>query len=134
MSSNQRKHIYSTLILFLFGIMAVGSIDSGTESGSGQSTSSARSEWHSGGSLHTATVREWKNASDGNKLATCADWLAATQWKNNLNSASDFDRLKPKARRLVREVDTAVSDELTNDLKVTEIAAAIIVLDDSFGP
>jgi hypothetical protein len=34
-------------------------------------------DWFEGGALHTATVQEWKIASEENKLATCADWICA---------------------------------------------------------
>ncbi|UAJ72935.1 hypothetical protein IQE94_00790 [Synechocystis sp. PCC 7339] len=53
-------------------------------------------DWLKGGTLHNSTVLEWKNGSYENKLATAADWLASTIWKNHLNSASDFDVLKEK--------------------------------------
>ncbi len=35
--------------------------------------------WFSGGTLHNSTIREWRQASYSNRLATAADFIAATQ-------------------------------------------------------
>lgn len=35
--------------------------------------------WMSGGTLHKATMREWEQATYANRLATAADFIAATQ-------------------------------------------------------
>ena len=37
------------------------------------------SNWFSGGTLHKAKVSEWRNATYANRLATSADFIAATQ-------------------------------------------------------
>ena len=42
-------------------------------------------EWYEGGTLHNATVAQWKKATEQNKLATCADWLVALFRENMLN-------------------------------------------------
>ena len=98
------------------------------------SRSSFSRQWFQGGSLHTATVAQWKNATDQNKLATAADWLAATKWKGYLKSPADFDRLKIKAQMLTDAVDEVVAVEKNDSLTVTELAAAIITISYDLGP
>lgn len=90
--------------------------------------------WWQGGSLHSATIAEWKAASDRNKLATAADWLSATVWKGHLNSPQDFDRLKVKAESLVAAVDEGTRDVEIPEMKVNEVAAAIMVLANDLRP
>jgi hypothetical protein len=34
-------------------------------------------DWFNGGTLHKATVQQWNNATEKDKLATCADWICA---------------------------------------------------------
>jgi uncharacterized protein (UPF0297 family) len=91
-------------------------------------------QWFQGGSLHNATVAQWKAATYQNRLATAADCLAATKWKGYLRSPGDFDRLKAKAQILVSAVDGAVPSELWDSVGVNEIAAAIIVMSNDLGP
>lgn len=94
------------------------------------------SKWFQNGNLHKATIAEWKNASYQNKLATAADWLAATKWKGHLASPDDFDRLKSKAQMLVNAVDkvtTAITVDHDHE-QVTHIAAALITLSNDIGP
>ena len=43
----------------------------------------ANIEWMKNGNLHNATVVEWKNADESNKLATCADIAAKLKSTNN---------------------------------------------------
>lgn len=75
--------------------------------------------WYAGGTLHSATVAEWRAADQRNKLATAADW-----------AAQGFDTvagLKEKATELlacVEEVAKAVSDTDT----VTDLAVGCVVL------
>ena len=34
-------------------------------------------EWYEGGTLHDATIAQWKRAKRQDKIATCADWVSA---------------------------------------------------------
>ena len=81
--------------------------------------------WFEGGTLHQATVKEWRKATKANKLATCADFVAG-QWKTDKLrfSISDMDGLKYYAQELVDFIDTSVGNtkEINNN-KVSEIAA-----------
>jgi pyruvate/2-oxoacid:ferredoxin oxidoreductase beta subunit len=97
-------------------------------------SSSSSKQWFSGGTLHNATVAQWKNATYKNKLATAGDWLAATKWNGYLNSPDDFNNLKVKARMLVDAVDEVVAETDMKSMKVTEIAAAIITMSNDLGP
>jgi hypothetical protein len=94
--------------------------------------------WYEGGSLHNATVSEWQRASDANKVATAADWLAATKWDGHLTSHAAMDRMHGKARQLADAVDGATVDLTSGDLggvlKAKEIAAAIITMSNDLGP
>jgi len=97
------------------------------------STETAR-QWYEGGTLHSATLAQWKAATNANRLATAADWLAATEWRNALRTTSDFQRLKIKAQMLVNEVNEVASDPDLGFMSATETAAAILTLSDDFGP
>ena len=101
-----------------------------------RSQTTTTTHWATGGNLHNATVEQWKRATYQNKLATAADWLAATEWKNHLKVPADFDRLKVKAQMLVNAVDKVVAGKETDSLQltVTEIAAALVVMSNDLGP
>ena len=65
-------------------------------------------EWYEGGTLHEATIAQWKRASYQNKLATCGDWLSALYMRGNLNvSISGMDDLKRCAVAVVDYIDKA---------------------------
>jgi hypothetical protein len=62
----------------------------------GNSTSSVvedfhKKQWYYGGNLHKASVSEWKNASEKNKLATCGDFMA------KVDNSITMDKLKIRA-------------------------------------
>ena len=112
-----------------------------TDSGGGGSStlgaSSSSSQWFQGGTLHNATVEQWKAATYKNKLATAADWLAATKWKGHLNSPDDFDRLKVKAELLVNCVDKVAAEaggDFAGIIQVNEIGALLITMSNDLGP
>lgn len=90
-------------------------------------------EWYEGATLHKATFKEWKSATDQNRLATAADFLAATTWKDALKKPSDFDKLKIKAAVLVKGINESVP-EGSEFMKVHEIAAALVTLSNDLGP
>lgn len=97
--------------------------------------SNPAAEWCRGGTLHRATVREWKSATSSNKLATAADWLAATKWEGHLNTPDDFRRMRTRALTLVTAVDESVrGSDVWSDSNVAEISAALLTLSDDLGP
>ena len=51
----------------------------------------ANAQWYANGTLHKATVGQWKFASYRNKLATAADWAAQTsEAKRAVESSGKF--------------------------------------------
>ena len=66
--------------------------------------------WDIGGTLHDATIEEWRAASARNRLATAADWAATLLEGEALDWESADDRLRslrPLAEQLVACADTA---------------------------
>ena len=63
--------------------------------------STSEKSWYEGGTLHKATIDEWKIASEENKLATCADFIAS------FNKSISMPELKIKAASLVVCIDEA---------------------------
>ena len=88
-------------------------------------TPATAKKWFQKGTLHQAKVSDWKKATTENKLATSADWLAATKWKGALNSPDNFDRIKKQAHLLILCIDKSVENSV-DTLNVSEVAAAII--------
>lgn len=79
---------------------------------------STSDKWYEGGTLHKATVGQWKNATEKNKLATCADFAAVAD-----NTVS-MTELKSRALNLMNCINEATRglDELNNE-KVASIAS-----------
>ncbi len=102
--------VMMVLVLVLIGVYASMESDgpAGNQTPRTYSSANRERQWYQGGTLHHATVDQWRRASYRNKLATAADWLSATLWRGHLHSTRDFDRLKGKARILVIAVDAAV--------------------------
>lgn len=70
---------------------------------------SSAGSWHSGGTLHRARVRQWKNATVANKLATCADWISAWQRLGlTRNATYSPDELRLDANELRSCLDQAL--------------------------
>lgn len=88
---------------------------SGSRSGS---TNSYSQRWYEGGTLHKATISEWKMASDRNKLATCADFISSS------NPRLTERQLRIVATELKNCIDEGVYGyQGVNNLKVAEIGA-----------
>ncbi|MBA7637613.1 hypothetical protein ES703_45259 [subsurface metagenome] len=100
----------------------------------GPARGSSSIQWVQGGNLHKATIAEWKNASYQNKLATAADWLAATKWKGHLTSPDDFDRLKSKAQMLANGVDKVTAELPGEYCQAHKIAALLLTMSNDLGP
>lgn len=91
-------------------------------------------QWFQGGTLHNATVGQWKNATHDNKLATAGDCLSATKWKGHLSTPDDFERLKAKAEMLLVAIDGSLSGNQLNSMRVNEIATALVTMSNDLGP
>jgi len=128
-----RRKVFPRL-LAVFGLALLLSACS-TENRTPTSTATRTpTQWFSGGTLHSATLEQWRLATSANRLATAADWLAATTWKGHLNTPSDFDRAKVKAQMLVRAVNEVASDRDLGFVSAAETAAAIILMSNDLGP
>jgi len=101
----------------------------------------ANAAWYEGGNLHDATALEWQEAGYSNKLATCADLLAAAYQRDKLASVvtsqvSTVDDFKPLADTLVSEInaafkpdpDPAKNRQMFASQKVAAAAAMIMIM------
>ena len=119
------KHIKYFGIL-LFALICVSCLNSSTE----QTTTSeaispelTEKKWYAGGNLHKAKISEWKVATDENKLATCADFVA------NIKQDLSLDELRVKSEEMKTCIDEATRDlPATSSEKTIEIAATCAIL------
>ncbi len=95
-----------------------GSSSSSSQS-SNSSSSSSETSWFSGGTLHRSIVREWRDASYRNRLATAADFIAATQ---NVDYGN-LQKFKSMAVDLETCISTAVSGGDVDRSLVTSVSA-----------
>ena len=85
---------------------------------SNNSNNDAKDKWYEGGTLHKSKISDWKIATDKNKLATCADFMA------KVDNTGSMDELKRRATKLKACIDEATRGlENTNELKVSDVAA-----------
>lgn len=79
-------------------------------------------EWYKGGTLHNATAREWHRSTARNQLATSADFVAAAK------VAANMEQLRTRATAVRKCITEATDDPDLYNQKVSEVAAACIVL------
>ena len=79
-------------------------------------------KWYEGGTLHSATVSEWKKASYENKLATCADY-AATADKN-----VSMEELHDRAVQMMYCISEATRDLPDNSMQRNNEVAALCAM------
>lgn len=87
-----------------------GPSGSGSDKEGGQVASTK--EWYEGGTLHDKSAIEWQTASSADKVATCADFVAAMWQKGHLKRSiakhlSTIDDVRPYAEELVECLDAA---------------------------
>ncbi len=124
-------------LLTVIAVLVVPACDAGYSSSSTDSSSrrasKPRQEWYSGGTLHKATIREWKAASYRNRLATCADFVSGTMLNRGMK-AKDIDISEGgRVWRSATDLETCISGgtaglEVTDTMSVAELAAACMVL------
>lgn len=61
--------------------------------------------WVVGGTLYSATLKDWQSASESNKLATAAECLRETLWKGHLEDEDDYFQMRRRAELLVKVLD-----------------------------
>jgi hypothetical protein len=119
------KFIYSIIVLAAFIVLARSCLDSSSPS-SGSSASQPASvdgkNWYEGGTLHRATMVEWKMGSPADKLATAGDFVSHTRdkFKPDVKPAS-VGAVRPLAVELMACIENAYDDKLANQ-KVASLA------------
>lgn len=89
-------------------------------------------EWYEGGNLYTATLREWRNASQQNKLATCAEIISEVVVDNYFKmpfnaTTEDTSQLKEYANQLLLAINMWAGNN-ENDNTIVNAAALISML------
>lgn len=80
-------------------------------------------QWYTGGNLHKATVLEWKNSTNENKLATCGDFMSV------VDKSVSTEVLKRRATDLMNCIDEATAgSKYTDSEKVSTIASFCTVI------
>jgi hypothetical protein len=89
-----------------------------------ESTSNQRSSddtsWVRGGTLHSATVREWRQAPYANRLATTADFIVTTE-DVDLSDTSKF-------KRMATEVESCISQTVSGGDMDNEDASLVYAM------
>ncbi len=122
---NKRKGAskLESIVGFIFFMWIVYSFTFGGCSGKEESVK--ESAWYEGGTLHQATVAEWKKATSQNKLSTCGDFIA-NWWLRDLLKIEikTVDDIKPYAQELVNFIDKSTEkiDEV-NHYTISEMAS-----------
>jgi len=81
--------------------------------------------WYSGGTLHSATMAEWRTATYRNRLATSADFVCK-MYQTEGKRVPPISEIKPLAVVLEREVSAACVKD-ADSMKVTEVISALLV-------
>jgi hypothetical protein len=104
--------------LFILGVLLQNCSETRKESVSRPT----EKQWYEGGTLHKQKIRDWKNATEENKLATCGDFAAA------VDNSVTMDVLLVRATELRACINEATRgiDNVDNS-NVTEMAALCMV-------
>lgn len=87
-----------------------------------ESKKSEDNSWLKNGTLHKPTVAEWKQASDENKMATCADFVVSLK-ESDAEKFKTINDIKVSALEMKNCLDEAViGGSITDDMKINEIA------------
>jgi predicted AlkP superfamily phosphohydrolase/phosphomutase len=78
--------------------------------------------WYEGGNLHRSKISDWKKSTDGNRLATCADFIAKIKIASNEN---DLLVKSTELRSCINEATRGL--ESTNNENVADVAALCVV-------
>ena len=82
----------------------------------------SETDWLKNGTLHKSKVKDWKNATDENKLATCADFAAKIKEMEN-EKYKTINEMKIDAIELKSCIDAAVNGgDYTDHMLVSEIS------------
>lgn len=142
-SGAAKKRILPTsqLVTLLVAIVLFGAIGTNRSCSRGPTTSSSGSskpeaafasppmEWYQGGNLHDLKAQQWQAATAANRLATAADFVAASlQAKDTAVGMPESKAGATGLERCMSEGITGQSDEILSALSVKDLAATCFVL------
>ena len=108
-------------ILFALPLLACGS--NSTASPTRRPSAAPTNTWYQGGTLHSATVAEWLEATSPNRLATAGDWVTVTVgW-------TDLDEARQRADALVACVNESAPVS-PPEMNVTDLGGACLTIFD----
>lgn len=79
-------------------------------------TNNVFAAWFDGGTLHGASLKEWKVATPSNQLATAGDMVGKA------TNGSNVDEIKEKAFELKACINVVANNPQMRDLKVATVA------------
>lgn len=102
--NTQLSYLFKSVFILFLAILAINA------------NSAFAKDWYQGGTLHEANAISWQKATQQDKLATCADFIAGMYSKDllvpeiseKMKSVNDF---KPYASELVKQLDAAFAPE-----------------------
>ncbi|MGE4340174.1 MAG: hypothetical protein AB7E55_30115 [Pigmentiphaga sp.] len=89
-------------------------------------TQASAKEWYEGGTLHETNLATWATASDENKLATSADFAAAT------GKMTSMKEMAMAATAIAMCIDKVAAEPVAGTQVVYQIAAMCMVQMDVF--
>lgn len=120
------------VVLIIFGVVIFTQNKSETNSKSinksGNPTNhqdKVEKKWYEGGTLHKATMSEWRDASDENKIATCGDFVAKIRLDSGV--AYNESEILTESYALKRCIDATQNEKNMSSWKVFEVAAVCLV-------
>jgi hypothetical protein len=124
-NANSKSSVNGWMIILGIALLTLVwriSSDNGSSSTTSAPSVTKQPEWFEGGNLHNAKIGEWKMATEANKLATCADFVAHHHKEISY----------PKALGLRVCINEAIKGtRVADDIDVSLIAANCIVLIDA---
>ena len=113
------KQVTTLIFILLVLLTSCG----GNTTNTTEKTNANNERWYEGGTLHKAKISEWKAATEENKLATCADFMAT------VDNTVSMEVLKKRAMELMKCIDEATNGlDITNDESVASVASKCTVL------
>ena len=115
---NYKRLMFLTMVStgIFVGLVACGG---STNEVTTNSTPTATSKWYEGGTLHGATIADWKSATARNRLATSADFVMVSGQYQSLPPD-----LRDRAVQFEECISTATGVAAVDTSLVSEIAAA----------
>ena len=90
----------------------------------------APKKWYEGGTLHRATIAEWRRASYENRLATCSDFVMTMRGNGIVPKDLPVDEYKPYAVDLEKGISIVANSGKADHENVAAVAATIRVLEE----